>query len=76
MPQILIDHREHADSLINYLTRQHAMTVEIHQLKYGDYHIYPDNVVERKTTVDFCLSIIDGNLLNRPSASRSLISIL
>jgi Fanconi anemia group M protein len=65
MPQILIDHREHADSLINCLTQQYGMTVEIRQLKYGDYHIYPDTVVERKTTRDFCLSIIDGRLFKQ-----------
>jgi DNA excision repair protein ERCC-4 len=65
MPQILIDHREHADTLINCLTQQYGMTVEMRQLKYGDYHIYPDTVVERKTTRDFCLSIIDGRLFNQ-----------
>ena len=65
MPQILIDHREHAEVLINCLTQQYGMTVEQRQLKHGDYHIYPDTVVERKTTRDFCLSIIDGRLFRQ-----------
>lgn len=65
MAQILIDHREHADTLINCLTQEYGMTVEQRQLKHGDYHIYPDTVVERKTTRDFCLSIIDGRLFRQ-----------
>ncbi|MCF6174366.1 MAG: helix-hairpin-helix domain-containing protein [Victivallaceae bacterium] len=65
MAQILIDHREQADTLINCLTQQHGISVESRQLKFGDYHIYPDTVVERKTTRDFCLSIIDGRLFNQ-----------
>ena len=65
MAQILIDHREHAETLINCLVQQHGMTIEQRQLKHGDYHIYPDTVVERKITRDFCLSIIDGRLFRQ-----------
>jgi ERCC4-type nuclease len=62
---ILIDHREHADTLISCLTQEYGISVSRRQLKYGDYHIQPDTVVERKTTRDFCLSIIDGRLFRQ-----------
>ncbi len=65
MAQILIDCREQADELRAALTRLHGLTVELRKLKYGDYHIYPDTIVERKTARDFCLSIIDGRLFRQ-----------
>ncbi len=62
---ILVDHREHAEMLLNELRDEFHVTIRIEELKVGDYSIPPDTIVERKTVDDFCLSIIDGRLFRQ-----------
>jgi DNA excision repair protein ERCC-4 len=60
-----VDHRENCPELIATLRDPHGFDVHIGELKLGDYRIAPDTVIERKTTDDFCLSIIDGRLFRQ-----------
>jgi len=62
---ITIDHREHAEILRKTLKETYHLTIQTEQLKIGDYKIFPDTVVERKTVNDFCLSIIDSRLFKQ-----------
>lgn len=62
--KVFIDHREHAEVLKNNLIAYGFEVIE-KQLSIGDYVIYPDTTIERKTTHDFCLSILDGRLFNQ-----------
>ena len=61
---IAVDHRENADELVAELRRA-GCSVVFEQLRFGDYRIQPDTIVERKTVDDFCLSIIDGRLFRQ-----------
>ena len=62
---IIMDHREHAETLKACLTNQHGFSVTEEQLTLGDYVFAPRTIVERKTTRDFCVSIIDGRLFKQ-----------
>ena len=61
---IQIDYREHCDQLKEVLSG-YGFQLDIKPLKLGDYRIQPDIVVERKTTRDFCISILDGRLFSQ-----------
>ncbi|MCF7791168.1 MAG: hypothetical protein K9L78_04735 [Victivallales bacterium] len=65
MKKVIADHRESADLLIQTLKSQYNFQVEIRTLKYGDYYIKPDLFIERKTTKDFLVSIVDGRLFKQ-----------
>ncbi len=60
-----IDFREKAETLIDLLKSSYAFEINVTKLKYGDYFIAPDTIVERKTVCDFLVSIIDGRLFNQ-----------
>lgn len=62
--KIYIDNREHAEVLKDTLKELNFEIIE-KQLSVGDYIIHPDTTVERKTTHDFCLSILDGRLFDQ-----------
>ena len=62
---VIIDHRENAEVLTNGLRAIYHVDIAIEQLELGDYKIFPDTLVERKTIDDFCLSIIDGRLFKQ-----------
>ncbi len=62
---IEVDCRENADDLLAVLTERYEFDIIVKQLKIGDYLIHPDTLVERKTTKDFAVSIIDGRLFNQ-----------
>lgn len=64
-PSIIIDHREHAEELRACLEEQYGFTVSVEPLKLGDYSFTTNTVIERKTTRDFCLSVIDGRLFKQ-----------
>ncbi|MCK5806299.1 MAG: hypothetical protein KAI66_25940 [Lentisphaeria bacterium] len=64
-PSITVDHRERAPELVQALRNTHGFSVEFAQLDSGDYEMPPDILVERKTTRDFCLSVIDGRLFQQ-----------
>lgn len=63
--KIDVDFREKAETLINILKSSYEIEINMIALKYGDYFIPPDTVVERKTTYDFLISIIDGRLFKQ-----------
>ena len=61
---IIVDYRECADVLKQELVNADIAILE-KKLNIGDYVISPDTLVERKTTHDFCMSIIDGRLFSQ-----------
>ncbi len=63
--QIIMDDRERVSILIERLQTQFSVTCRRERLKYGDYKIPPDTIVERKTTHDFCVSLIQGRLFRQ-----------
>jgi len=65
MKSIDVDFREKAETLINLLKSSYKFELNITTLKHVDYFIASDTVVERKTTHDFLVSIIDGRLFNQ-----------
>ncbi len=62
---IMVDHRENAEVLLKDLKEHHYLVVEKTHLEIGDYKIFPDIILERKTVDDFCLSIVDGRLFRQ-----------
>lgn len=62
--KIYVDRREHADVLKGALADFGFEMIE-KQLNIGDYIICHDTTIERKTTHDFCLSILDGRLFKQ-----------
>ena len=64
--KIRVDFREKASGIIELL-REEEVTLEIGQVRYGDYIINETITIERKTARDFLISIIDGRLFNQLS---------
>ena len=64
--KIRVDFREKASGIIELL-QQEEVTLEIGQVRYGDYIINDTITIERKTARDFLISIIDGRLFNQLS---------
>jgi DNA excision repair protein ERCC-4 len=64
--KIRIDFREKASGIIELLQVE-EVTLEIGQVRYGDYIINETITIERKTARDFLISIIDGRLFHQLS---------
>ncbi len=64
---IEIDHRESNAGIKEILRTKEDISVEEKRLPIGDYLINKHTAVERKTTKDFVLSIIDGRLFSQAS---------
>jgi DNA excision repair protein ERCC-4 len=64
--KIRVDFREKASGIIELL-QVAEVTLEIGQVRYGDYIINETITIERKTARDFLISIIDGRLFNQLS---------
>ena len=64
---IEIDHRESNAGIKEILRIKEDVAVEEKRLPIGDYFINKHIAVERKTTKDFVLSIIDGRLFSQAS---------
>jgi Fanconi anemia group M protein len=64
--KIKVDFREKASGIIELL-QEEEVTLEIGQVRYGDYIINEAITIERKTARDFLISIIDGRLFNQLS---------
>ncbi|HHT9110179.1 MAG TPA: ERCC4 domain-containing protein [Candidatus Brocadiaceae bacterium] len=64
---IEIDHRENDSGIKEILRTKGDISVEEKRLPIGDYFINKHIAVERKTTKDFALSIIDGRLFSQAS---------
>lgn len=62
--EIRVDYREGSLGIIEIFTKRGIEVVK-DNLKAGDYLIGDEIVVERKTTLDFAQSIIDGRLFRQ-----------
>ena len=60
--RVIVDHREKASGVHNFLLAIPGVIVEFKELAFGDYWVGDQLVVERKTMRDFAESIIDGRL--------------
>jgi Fanconi anemia group M protein len=65
--RIEVDYRERASGVADILRNMSEVTVEEKRLSSGDYLINGRIAVERKTTRDFIISIIDGRLFSQAS---------
>ena len=62
--KIIIDYREKASGVIDLL-KEEKIFIEIKKISFGDYVINDSINIERKTSKDFLISIIDGRLFNQ-----------
>ncbi|MBI1883217.1 MAG: multidrug MFS transporter [Chlamydiae bacterium] len=62
---IKMDFRENDAGIGDILTKKYDVTLTTEPLKTGDYIVNGEIVVERKTTLDFVQSIIDGRLFKQ-----------
>lgn len=62
---IKMDFRENSSGVGDILTRKHGVALTTEALKTGDYIVNDEIVIERKTTLDFVQSIIDGRLFKQ-----------
>ena len=62
---VKVDFREDAAGIGEILERNYKAAIERQALSCGDYVINGSIVVERKTSADFALSIIDGRLFQQ-----------
>ena len=65
--RIEVDYRERSSGILEVLRNRSEVIVEEKKLSLGDYHINGHITVERKTTKDFVISIIDGRLFSQAS---------
>ncbi|MDR4499674.1 MAG: helix-hairpin-helix domain-containing protein [Candidatus Scalindua sp.] len=65
--RIEVDYREKPSGILEVLYNRNDVIVEEKKLSFGDYLINGHIVVERKTTKDFIISIIDGRLFTQAS---------
>ncbi|MBE7444436.1 MAG: hypothetical protein HS132_04045 [Planctomycetia bacterium] len=72
---IEVDHREKDVGIIEALRAHENIVVEEKCLSFGDYLINKRIAVERKTTKDFVLSIIDGRLFSQASRLKRYAEI-
>lgn len=62
---IEIDYREKDSGIVEILREQENFAIDVKKLSIGDYLINKHIAVERKTTKDFILSLIDGRLFSQ-----------
>lgn len=65
--RIEVDYREKPSGILEILRNRNDVIVEEKKLSFGDYLINGHITVERKTTKDFVISIIDGRLFSQAS---------
>jgi DNA excision repair protein ERCC-4 len=65
--KIEVDYRERHSGILETLRSRNIVIVEEKKLSLGDYRINSHIIVERKTTKDFVISIIDGRLFSQAS---------
>ncbi len=70
--RIDVDYREKPSGILEVLRIRDEIKVEEKQLSIGDYFINDNITVERKTTKDFIISIIDGRLFSQASRLKKL----
>jgi DNA excision repair protein ERCC-4 len=64
--KIVVDYREKASGLIDLLKNE-DIHIQTRKISHGDYIINDSITIERKTSRDFLLSVIDGRLFNQLS---------
>lgn len=67
---IKADTREQNPDVERFLSQEYGIAVVREQLRWGDYVIDDDIVVERKTPYDFAQSIIDGRLFRQAAGIK------
>ncbi len=67
---IKVDAREDSSRIGEILAREYGVNAVRETLRVGDYVINGEIVVERKTTVDFVRSIIDGRLFKQVAGMK------
>jgi len=65
--RIEVDYREKPSGILEILCNRNDVIAEEKKLPFGDYCINGNITVERKTTKDFIISIIDGRLFTQAS---------
>ena len=65
--QIKVDFRERPSVIMEILKEMDGVRLEEKKLSVGDYQINDHIFVERKTTKDFIVSLIDGRLFSQAS---------
>jgi DNA excision repair protein ERCC-4 len=65
--KIEVDYRERPSGILEVLRNRSEVVVEEKKLSIGDYRINGHIAVERKSTKDFVISIIDGRLFSQAS---------
>jgi len=71
--KIEVDYRERPSGILNVLRNRNSIIVEEKKLSLGDYRINGRIIVERKTTKDFVISIIDGRLFSQASRLKKFV---
>ena len=71
--KIEVDYREKPSGILNVLQSRDGVVVEEKRLSLGDYRINGHIIVERKTTKDFIISIIDGRLFSQASRLKRFV---
>ncbi len=71
--KIEVDYREKPSGILNVLRNRDGIVVEERKLSLGDYRINGHITVERKTTKDFIISIIDGRLFSQASRLKRFV---
>lgn len=66
--RVIADDRENAGGVIAELRRRADTSVEVRRLATGDFLVAENIVVERKTLVDFAVSVVDGRLFRQSAA--------
>ena len=66
------DFREDDSKVREILTRQYGIKLTRANLSAGDYIIDDEIVIERKTTLDFAQSVIDGRLFKQAAKMKQL----
>ncbi len=61
-PTLRANRREHGSELVEILRTAYGFRIEFAPLKYGDFFVPPDTVVERLTVPEFCTALADGRL--------------
>lgn len=69
-PHIIIDHRERPSGIVELL-KESGASIEIRTLTKGDYLINGHLLIERKTSDDFALSIIQNRLFAQCSKIKN-----
>jgi len=66
--ELEVDHREKNTDLVQMALKREEIKIRFGSLKRGDYVIERSIVVERKSCLDFAISIVDGRLFRQAAA--------